>query len=89
MVQRVHETDDIDLIPTWKRRLNKGTPIFSLIAVGAYWVYFAFRIKYTLAAQRANHKIYAMAWTFIAVETGVACKSTFTLGFLSSASNTI
>lgn len=74
MVQRVHGTDDIDHLPTWKRRVNKLTPFFSVVAVASYWVYFVFRIKYTLAAQRANNEIYAMAWTFIAVEMGVACK---------------
>jgi hypothetical protein len=74
LVERVHETDDIDLLPPWKRRLNKCTPIFSIIAVAAYWVYFAFRIKYTVAAQHAANRVFAMAWTFIAVETGVACK---------------
>lgn len=75
MVERVHSKDDIDHLPTWKRRLNKYTPVFSLIAVTAYWVYFAFRIKYTIAAQHAANRIFAMAWTFIAVEMGVARRS--------------
>ena len=74
MVERVHGKDDIDHLPTWKRRINKCTPVFSLIAVAAYWVYFAFRIKYTIAAQHAANRVYAMAWTFIAVEMGVARK---------------
>jgi hypothetical protein len=75
LVQRVHETDDIDHLPSWKRRLNRFTPLFSVVAVTSYWVYFVFRIKYTIAAQRANNQVYGMAWAFIAVEMGVACKS--------------
>jgi hypothetical protein len=74
LVERLHSKDDIDHLSAWKRRLNKLTPLFSLIAVASYWVYFAFRIKYTVAAQRAANRIFAMAWTFIAVEMGVACK---------------
>ncbi|KAF1848129.1 glycosyltransferase family 2 protein [Cucurbitaria berberidis CBS 394.84] len=72
LVERVHGKDDIDHIPLWKRRINKCTPLFSLIAVSSYWVYFVFRIKFTLAAQAVAHKVFVMAWTFIAVEMGVA-----------------
>lgn len=72
LVERVHGIDDIDHLPTWKRRINKCTPIFSLIAVSSYWVYFVFRVKYTLAAQEVANRIFAMAWTFIAIEMGVA-----------------
>ncbi|KAF2134355.1 glycosyltransferase family 2 protein [Dothidotthia symphoricarpi CBS 119687] len=72
LVERVHASDDIDHLPTWKRRINKCTPLFSLVAVASYWVYFVFRIKYTLAAQAVANRVFAMAWTFIAVEMGVA-----------------
>lgn len=74
LVERVHGTDDIDHLPVWKRRINKCTPLFSVVAVTAYWVYFAYRIKYTVAAQREYKKVFGMAWTFIAVELGVARK---------------
>ncbi|KAH9882340.1 hypothetical protein J1614_000576 [Plenodomus biglobosus] len=77
LVERVHGTDDIDHLPSWKRRVNKCTPIFSIAAVAAYWVYFVYRIKYTLAAQEKYNSIYGMAWTFIAVELGVACELVF------------
>jgi hypothetical protein len=73
LVERVHGTDDIDHLPLWKRRINRCTPLFSFIAVASYWVYFAFRIKYTLAAQHVQNRIFAMAWVFVAVEMGVAC----------------
>jgi hypothetical protein len=79
LVERVHGTDDIEHLPTWKRNINRFTPLFSLVAVAAYWVYFAFRIKFTLAAQHAAHRMYGMAWAFIAVEMGVARKSTLLL----------
>lgn len=77
LVERVHGTDDIDHLPSWKRRVNKCTPIFSIAAVAAYWVYFVYRIKYTLAAQEKYNRIYGMAWTFIAVELGVALPTLF------------
>lgn len=72
LVERLHGKDDIDHMPTWKRRINRLTPFFSMIAVGAYWVYFSFRIRYTIAAQAVAHKVFVMAWIFIAVEIGVA-----------------
>lgn len=77
LVEKLHEKDDSDHLPTWKRRINKLTPLCSLIAIATYWVYFTFRIKYTIAAQHAANRIFAMAWTFIAVEMGVAREYTY------------
>jgi hypothetical protein len=77
LVERVHGKDDIDHMPGWKRRVNRLTPFFSMMAVGAYWFYFAFRIRFTIDAQYAANKVFVMAWIFIAVEMGVACKLHF------------
>ncbi|KAF2846880.1 glycosyltransferase family 2 protein [Plenodomus tracheiphilus IPT5] len=77
LVEKIHSKDDIDHLPVWKRRINNLTPLCSLAAVTAYWVYFTFRIKFTIAAQRASNKILTMAWTFIAVEVGVALPMLF------------
>lgn len=79
LVERVHGTDDIDHLPLWKRRLNKCTPLFSVAAAASYWVYLVYRIKYTVAAQQALHRVFVMAWAFIAVELGVACEIQCTL----------
>src|SRR4051794_24602528 len=73
--EKLHELDDIDHMPRWKRQVYRASPVFALVAVGAYWLYFAHRIKYTLDAQRVAHKTFYMAWAFIAVEIGVSCKS--------------
>jgi hypothetical protein len=75
LVERVDEKDDIEHLPLWKRRINRCTPLFSSVAISSYWLYLAFRIKYTIAAQEAANKIFVMAWTFIAVELGVARES--------------
>lgn len=74
LVERVDEKDDVEHLPLWKRRINRCTPVFSFIAVSSYWLYLAFRIKFTIAAQESANKVFVMAWTFIAVELGVASK---------------
>jgi hypothetical protein len=81
LVERVDEKDDIEHLPLWKRRINRLTPLFAMVAVTSYWLYLAFRIKYTIAAQQAANKTFVMAWTFIAVELGVACESAISKGF--------
>lgn len=73
VVEQVHKQDDVDHMPSWKRYLHALTPLLSLLAVGSYWTYFAFRIRYTLLAQAASGKVFYMAWVFICVETGVDC----------------
>lgn len=73
LVQRLNIKDDVDLMPTWNRRVNRMTPFSSMMAVVSYWIYFGFRIRYTIDAQQAAHQIFVYAWIFIAVEMGVAC----------------
>jgi len=73
VVEQVHKQDDVDHMPKWKKYLHALTPLLSILSVGSYWVYFAFRIVYVLDAQAQSHKTFIMAWTFIAVEAGVAC----------------
>lgn len=74
-VETVHKHDDVELLSSWKRRLYRLSPLFTLLAVGAYFLYYAYRIHCTIIAQRAYHKTYVMAWLFIAAEGCVACKS--------------
>jgi hypothetical protein len=70
----VDEKDDIEHLLLWKRRINRCTPLFSFLAIFSYWLYLAFRIKYTIAAQEAANKVFVMAWIFITIELGVARK---------------
>jgi hypothetical protein len=73
-IETLHKHDDVELLPLWKRRLYRLSPLITLLAVGAYFLYYAYRIHCTIIAQRAYHKVYIMAWLFIAAEGCVACK---------------
>lgn len=72
--ETLHKHDDIDLMPRWKRAINHFTPITTIMAVGAYYLYFAFRIYCTIMAKKKYDKVYVMAWVFIAAEACVSCK---------------
>jgi hypothetical protein len=76
-IETLHKHDDVELLSSWKRRLYRLSPLFTLLAVGAYFLYYAYRIHCTIIAQHAYHKIYVMAWLFIAAEGCVACKLDF------------
>ncbi len=75
IVEKIHKQDDIDHMPKWKRIFYMFSPIVAMLSLGSYWVYFALRVKFTLDAQEISNKIFWMAWAFIFVELGVACKS--------------
>ncbi|EON68177.1 hypothetical protein W97_07326 [Coniosporium apollinis CBS 100218] len=72
MVEKIHEHDDGDRLPHWKKVLNRFGPLATALAMASYFLYFGFRIYYTLAAQREYHKVYVMAWLFIAAEAALA-----------------
>jgi len=72
-VETIHESDDVDLLVPWKRRLYRLSPLFTLLAVITYFGYYGFRIWCTIQAEKAFHKGYIMAWFFIAAEGCVAC----------------
>ena len=74
IIETLHKHDDIEFLPGWKRTIYKLSPLFTFLAIGAYFLYYAYRIHCTVVAQRAYHKIYVMAWIFIAAEGCVACK---------------
>lgn len=73
-VQRYDDKDDAGYVPTWKHRLNKLLPLTSFCAISAYWLYFSFRVVYTVAAQNLKHTVYPVAWLFLSIELGVACE---------------
>ncbi|KAH6662095.1 nucleotide-diphospho-sugar transferase [Halenospora varia] len=72
-IETIATHDDVEFLPPWKRNLYRLSPIFTFLAVAAYFTYYAYRIHCTVYAQRAYHKIYVMAWLFIAAEGCVAC----------------
>jgi hypothetical protein len=75
IIETLHEHDDADLLVPWKRKIYRLSPLFTFLAVAAYFLYYGYRIHCTVYAQRAYHKTYIMAWLFIAAEGCVACKS--------------
>ncbi|KAF4625484.1 hypothetical protein G7Y89_g12682 [Cudoniella acicularis] len=72
-IETLHKNDDVEFLPQWKRNLYRFSPLFTFLAVAAYFLYYAYRIHCTVYAQRAYHKVYIMAWLFIAAEGCVAC----------------
>ncbi len=74
-VEKEADRDDAGYIPTWKYRLHQLLPLSSIFAIGAYWLYFAFRVWFTVAAQRLGHTVYPMAWLFISIEFGAGCET--------------
>ena len=74
VIEKYDDEDNAGYVATWKKRLHRLMPLTSAIAIGAYWLYFAFRIRYTAAAQTLGHTVYPVAWIFIGIEFGVACE---------------
>ena len=75
VIEKYADEDNAGHVATWKKRLHRLLPLTSLIAVGAYWLYFAFRIRFTVAAQRLGHTVYPVAWIFIGIEFAASCES--------------
>lgn len=75
VIAELAKHDDVALLSPWKRKLHRMAPLFTLSALGGYYVYYAFRIYYTVEAQRAYGKVFPMAWVFIAAEFLVTGKS--------------
>ncbi|KAF2091600.1 glycosyltransferase family 2 protein [Saccharata proteae CBS 121410] len=76
-VEKLHSHDDVDLLPLWKRRLHHFAPVFTVLSLGAYFLYFTFRIMYTLKAQAKYHHVYVIAWFFISAEISVVIPAMF------------
>ncbi|KAF1348178.1 nucleotide-diphospho-sugar transferase [Delphinella strobiligena] len=68
VIAELAKHDDVALLAPWKRKLHRMAPLFTLVALGGYYVYYAFRIYYTVEAQRAYGKTFPMAWVFIGAE---------------------
>lgn len=73
-VETIDEHDDVELLSPFKRSMYRLSPLFTLLAVGSYFLYYSYRIHCTIVSQEAYSKTYVMAWLFIAAEGCVACK---------------
>jgi hypothetical protein len=72
VIQRVAAYDDIDHMSRWKVWVYRTAPLWVLLSLVFYWLYFALRVRFTLAAQASTHQIFVLAWIFITVESCVA-----------------
>ncbi|KAH0837680.1 hypothetical protein AYO21_09247 [Fonsecaea monophora] len=68
LIQRLAMHDDIERLSTLKRILYRLCPLLVIITIGANWLYFVLRVKFTVAAENAAHDVFWMAWAFIIVE---------------------
>ena len=59
-------------MPSWKRYAYYLAPFLAVATLALYWLYFALRIRFTIAAQNKVRATFPMAWLFIAVEISVA-----------------
>jgi hypothetical protein len=73
-IEKLHERDDYELLPKWKRWLARLVPITTMLSVGSYYLYFPYRIYCTKVSSDQYNKTYVMAWFFIVAESLVACK---------------
>lgn len=71
-IQRIAAHDDIEQLSTFKRILYRLCPVLVVLTIGAYWIYFVLRVRFTRAAETSAHRTYWMAWAFILVELFVS-----------------
>lgn len=71
-IQRLAAHDDIELLSPFKRILYRICPILVVLTIGAYWIYFVLRVKFTREAETQARQTYWMAWAFILVELFVS-----------------
>jgi hypothetical protein len=74
IVEKLHDYDDIEHMPKWKRFVSRLSPLTTFLSVGAYFLYFPYRIYCTRDSSAKWHKTYVMAWFFIIAEAMVARK---------------
>jgi hypothetical protein len=73
-IEKLHERDDHELLPKWKRLFARLVPITTILSVGSYYLYFPYRIYCTRESMVKYEKNYVMAWFFIVAEALVARK---------------
>ncbi|KIY02355.1 uncharacterized protein Z520_02493 [Fonsecaea multimorphosa CBS 102226] len=68
LIQRLAKHDDIERLSRLKRLVYRLRPILIIFSAAANWLYFAFRVKFTLDAEHVAHRTFWMAWAFIIIE---------------------
>jgi len=74
VVERLAGHDDSDHLSRPRKILHKFSPLFTFLAMGSYFLYYAFRVHCIILAQNAYKKIHVMAWMFVTAEAFVACE---------------
>ena len=74
VVERLADHDDDDHLSRPRKILHKFSPLFTFLAMGAYFLYYAFRVHCIISAQNAYKRIHVMAWLFVTAEAFVACE---------------
>ena len=74
VVERLADHDDSDHLSRPRKVLHKFSPLFVFLAMGAYFLYYTFRVHCIISAQNAYKKVHVMAWMFVTAEAFVACE---------------
>ncbi|CAK7245109.1 MAG: hypothetical protein STHCBS139747_006678 [Sporothrix thermara] len=74
-VAQLHDRDDADTWKGWRRFVYRFTPYLTILNMGLYLLYLAFRIYCIVAAQNKFGITFAAAWLFVAVEVATAIPS--------------
>lgn len=71
-VKTCDERDDAGFITARRNRIYRLAPLTSMCFIGLYWIYFGFRVKFTMNAQNFAHTTYVMAWVLVLIEMRLA-----------------
>ena len=71
-VKKCEKHDDARFLTPRRNRLIRLAPLTSIGFIALYWVYFGFRVKFTMDAQNSAHKTYVVAWIFVLLEMRLA-----------------
>jgi hypothetical protein len=74
VVERLADHDDSDHLSRPRKILHKFSPLFTFLAMGAYFLYYAFRVHCIISTQKAYKQVHIMAWIFVTAEAFVACE---------------
>jgi hypothetical protein len=73
-VERLADHDDSNHLSRPRKILHGFSPLFVFLAMGAYFLYYTFRVHCILSAQKAYKEVHVMAWMFVTAEAFVACE---------------
>lgn len=71
-MKKCAKSDSTGFLTPWRNRIYRLVPFTSMCFIGLYWIYFGFRVKFTMDAQKVAHKTYIMAWVLVLIEMRLA-----------------